>query len=173
MARRPDPSVEKLDRQIVSLRKEGMTYKDIAERLGIPVSRCRLASRRNHYREYLRKYLKKYRMTHPEFYERLKQTVTERCRVRLRTDPEFRIRRNKYARKYRLTIFGRKKIHSPPEILNAFKHPGEVLSTRTLVERLGKPTYHHFYSRLKAAIKQGLIERVSWGSYRSKLLNEQ
>ncbi len=168
MARSPDPQVEELDRKIVSLRKKGLTYKDIADRLNIPVSRCRLAGRRNHYREYLRKYLKRYRTTHPEFYERLKKAVTERCRVRLRTDPEFRLRRNRYARNYRSLIFGDKEIENPSEILEAFEKPGEVLSTRKLVQRLGKPTYHHFYSRLKTAIKQGLIERKSWGTYKVK-----
>jgi hypothetical protein len=168
MARRPDPLVEELDKKIISLREKGLTYKDISDRLNIPVSRCRLASRREHYREYLRKYLKKYRTTHPEFYERLKRAVTERCRVRLRTDPEFRFKRNKYAKDYRNSIFGEKEMKNSKELLQAFENPEEVLSTQTLVKRLGKPTYHHFYSRLKTAIKEGLIERVSWGSYRVK-----
>ncbi|MGC8849965.1 MAG: sigma factor-like helix-turn-helix DNA-binding protein, partial [Candidatus Bathyarchaeia archaeon] len=108
MARQPDPAVEELDRRIVALRDKGLSYKEIAEQLGIPVSRCRLAARRDHYRKYLREYLKEYRRRHPEFYERLKRMVTERCRLRLRTDPEFRSKRNRYAREYRSTIFGDK-----------------------------------------------------------------
>ena len=165
MARLPDPKVEKLDNQIVLLKKEGMTYKDIAEKLKIPVSRCRLAGRRKNYREYLRKYLKRYRSTHPEFYDHLKQEVKKRCRIRLRTDPEFRLKRNRYAKKYRNSIFGQKRLRTS-DIIKAFSKPGEILSTRILVERLGKPTYHHFYSRIKAATKLGLIERVSWGTYK-------
>lgn len=172
MARQPDPAVEELDRRIVSLREEGLSYKEIAEQLGIPISRCRLAARRDHYRKYLREYLKEYRRKHPEFYERLKKMVTERCRVRLRTDPEFRRKRNRYAREYRSSIFGDKELQSPSDILEAFKHPGEILSTRAIVKRLGKPTYHHFYSRLKAAVKQGLIERVSWGLYKAKTIKQ-
>ncbi|MEM2122296.1 MAG: hypothetical protein QXE79_01535 [Candidatus Bathyarchaeia archaeon] len=173
MARQPDPAVEELDRRIVALRDKGLSYRDIAEQLGVPISRCRLAARRDHYRKYLREYLKEYRRRHPEFYERLKRMVTERCRLRLRTDPEFRSKRNRYAREYRSTIFGDKELENPSDILNAFRHIGEVLSTRTMVKRLGNPTYHHFYSRLKAAVRQGLVERVSWGLYKARALGKE
>ncbi|MGC8849962.1 MAG: hypothetical protein ACP5QI_05765, partial [Candidatus Bathyarchaeia archaeon] len=70
-------------------------------------------------------------------------------------------------------IFGDKELENPTDILKAFKHIGEVLSTRAMVKRLGNPTYHHFYSRLKAAVKQGLVERVSWGLYKAKALKRE
>ncbi len=165
MARHLDSRVKELDNQILSLKNEGLTYKVIATQLNLTDSRCRLAGRRTSVRIYLRNYLRKYRATHPDFYERLKRKVKENYRKRMRTDLHFRLKKNKQSNIYRTSMFGKKKIQVYSDILKAFKHQDEIVSTKILVERLGKPSYYHFYSKLKTAIKKGVIKRFSWGRY--------
>ena len=75
MANHPDSTVEKLDCQILLLRKEGLTFKKIADILNLTVSRCQIAGKRTHRREYFKQYLRKYRTKNPAFYERLKLKV--------------------------------------------------------------------------------------------------
>lgn len=166
MGRYPDPVVELIDNQILLLKKEGLTYKKIAVKLDITDSRCRLAGKRTRRREYLKKYLREYRTSNPEFYERLKQKVRDYYRRKIRTDYQFRLQRNRRSKVYRKSLFGKRRLKTYSDICKAFIHPNEILSTKTLVERLEKPSYYHFYSQLKSAINKGVIKRISWGRYR-------
>ncbi len=166
MTRNPDPTVQVLDKQILLLRKEGLTCKEIATKLNLTESRCRLAGIRPRRREYLRNYLRKYRKVNPDYYKQLKRKVKENYHRRIRSDHQFRLVRNNKSKIYRKILFGTRKLHTATDIRKVFRDSREIISTKTLVERLGKPTYYHFYSQLQAAIKKGSIERIAWGRYR-------
>jgi hypothetical protein len=165
MTRHLDPRVKELDDRILSLKNEGLTYKEISTKLNLTNSRCRLAGKRTRRRKYLRNYLRKYRDNHPDFYKRLKRKVKENYNRRIRSDHQFRIKRNNQAKMYRTLLFGKKRLKSFSDFPKVFRDSNEIVSTKTLVERLGKPSYYYFYSRLKVAITKRIIERKAWGRY--------